>query len=68
MFADTNRCDLDKDLAADVCDDDIDGDGVKNIIGIEQYDLSDCSFSEKKILIEIFYWINYKLKNELHVW
>lgn len=53
-FADTNRCDLDKDLAADVCDDDIDGDGVKNIIGIVQYDLSDCSFSEENIDRNIF--------------
>jgi hypothetical protein len=37
------KCDQDKDGIPDICDDDIDGDGLKNLIGIISYENKDCS-------------------------
>ena len=37
------KCDMDKDNIPDVCDDDIDGDGYKNLIWIIKYENPDCS-------------------------
>ncbi|MFA5748328.1 MAG: PKD domain-containing protein, partial [Candidatus Absconditabacterales bacterium] len=37
------KCDIDKDGIADICDDDIDGDGVKNLIGLIDHENKDCS-------------------------
>lgn len=36
------KCDLDKDGIPDVCDDDIDGDGTKNIVWLLKYENSTC--------------------------
>jgi hypothetical protein len=35
---------MDNDGIPDICDDDIDGDGVKNLIGIILYERPDCSY------------------------
>lgn len=37
------RCDLDGDKIPDVCDDDIDGDGIKNLLGLINFENKDCS-------------------------
>lgn len=39
------KCDLDKDNIPDIYDDDIDGDGIKNLLGIMIYEKEDCQFS-----------------------
>jgi len=36
------KCDFDKDGVPDICDDDIDGDGKKNLIGIITYENGTC--------------------------
>ncbi|MEI8091739.1 MAG: hypothetical protein WCG98_06025 [bacterium] len=38
-------CDRDRDNVPDICDDDIDGDGIKNLIGIISYENKDCSIT-----------------------
>ena len=43
------HCDMDKDWIPDVCDDDIDGDGVPNLLWILKYETSDCKISYKNI-------------------
>lgn len=35
---------MDKDGIPDVCDDDIDGDGVKNLLGLINFENKDCSY------------------------
>lgn len=42
-------CDIDKDKIPDSCDDDIDGDGVKNLIGVVQNIYPDCSLTGANI-------------------
>ena len=42
-------CDMDGDGIPDICDDDIDGDGVKNLIGLVLFDNPDCSIDERNI-------------------
>ena len=40
------HCDLDTDDIPDLCDDDIDGDGIPNRLGLIKYELDDCSFGD----------------------
>ena len=47
-------CDMDNDWIPDICDDDIDGDGMKNLIWIIDYENADCSITTKNINEEIF--------------
>lgn len=42
-------CDMDNDNIPDICDDDIDGDGIKNIIGIVTQDNQNCSIDSTNI-------------------
>lgn len=42
------KCDMDKDGIPDICDDDIDGDGIKNLIWIIKYEDNAC-LSDKNI-------------------
>ena len=37
------KCDMDWDKIPDICDDDIDGDGIKNLVGIISVENKDCS-------------------------
>ena len=54
-------CDMDWDGIPDICDDDIDGDGVKNLIWLVLFDNPDCSIDERNInhdlLREHIQWI-----------
>ncbi len=54
------KCDLDKDWIPDICDDDIDWDWKKNLIGIITKENSDCSINSWNInydlLKEHFFW------------
>ena len=47
------KCDMDGDGIPDICDDDIDGDGVKNLIGLIKFENPDCSIDERNINPEI---------------
>jgi hypothetical protein len=40
---------MDNDNIPDICDDDIDGDGVKNLIGLVLFDNPDCSIDGNNI-------------------
>ena len=54
------KCDMDKDWIPDICDDDIDGDGKKNLIWIITKENSDCSINSNNINYEIFkkeFWV-----------
>ena len=54
------KCDQDKDWIPDICDDDIDGDGIKNLIGIISHENKDCSISADNINVNIFkqqFWV-----------
>lgn len=42
-------CDMDKDGRDDICDDDIDGDGVKNAIGVITHDLWWCTITTTNV-------------------
>jgi hypothetical protein len=44
---------MDKDSIPDMCDDDIDGDGVRNLIGLILFDNPDCSIDERNINHEL---------------
>jgi len=43
------QCDMDQDGIPDVCDNDIDGDGVLNLVGIITYENPDCSITADNI-------------------
>jgi hypothetical protein len=45
---------MDKDGIPDICDDDIDGDGTKNLIGLVLFDNPDCSIDERNINKDLF--------------
>ena len=47
------KCDLDWDKIPDICDDDIDWDGVKNLIWIILYENKDCSIWENNINLDL---------------
>lgn len=52
------KCDMDKDGIPDICDDDIDWDGVKNLLGIINYENNNCKisfsdFDDKELLNQI---------------
>jgi len=40
---------MDHDKIPDICDDDIDGDGIKNLIGIILKDNADCSLDQNNL-------------------
>lgn len=42
-------CDMDGDWIPDICDNDIDGDGVENLIGVISYENKDCSINADNI-------------------
>ncbi|GHW02248.1 hypothetical protein AGMMS50249_0340 [candidate division SR1 bacterium] len=47
------KCDLDKDGIPDLCDDDIDGDGKKNLLGLILKENDDCSFDDKNVDLDV---------------
>ena len=47
------KCDQDKDWIPDICDDDIDWDGIKNLVGIITKENKDCSVTSDNVSIEI---------------
>jgi len=55
------HCDFDHDGAPDICSDDIDWDGIKNLIGVVEYDNADCSWDinnvDMKLLKKHFAWV-----------
>lgn len=46
-------CDLDGDKIPDLCDDDIDGDGKPNLLGLITYETADCSFTAENVNVSI---------------
>ncbi len=46
---DQYKCDMDNDGIPDVCDDDIDWDGMTNLIGLIEYENEDCSINMQNI-------------------
>lgn len=50
---DTFKCDMDKDGIPDICDDDIDGDVIFNLIGLINYENKDCSFTISNVNLEL---------------
>lgn len=44
---------MDQDQIPDMCDDDIDGDGIKNLIGIIIDEYDDCHIDQKNINREL---------------
>ena len=54
------KCDMDKDWIPDICDDDIDWDGKKNLLWIITKENADCSINSQNINYEIFrkeFWV-----------
>ena len=54
------KCDLDWDKIPDICDDDIDGDGVKNLVGLLLYENKDCSIWENNVnsnILKKWLWV-----------
>ena len=47
------KCDMDGDWIPDICDDDIDGDGLPNLIWLIDFELEDCSITSKNINKEV---------------
>ena len=47
-------CDMDNDWIPDICDDDIDWDGLKNLIWVINYENKDCSITSENVNEEIF--------------
>ena len=43
------KCDMDNDWIPDICDSDIDGDGVPNLLGIIKYETPDCRYNQDNI-------------------
>lgn len=41
----TYTCDMDNDGIPDICDTDIDGDGIQNLLGIINYENTDCTYN-----------------------
>ena len=54
------KCDMDGDSIPDICDDDIDGDGIKNLIWIVSYENKDCSMNSNNVNASLFkqqFWV-----------
>ena len=51
------KCDMDGDWIPDICDDDIDGDGLPNLIWLIDFELEDCSITSKNINKEVLLYI-----------
>ena len=54
------KCDQDEDWVPDICDDDIDGDGMKNLIWIISRENKDCSVTIDNVNVEILkkqFWV-----------
>ena len=54
------KCDMDSDGIPDICDDDIDGDGIKNLIWIVTHENKDCSIGLSNVngsLLRQQFWI-----------
>ena len=54
------KCDEDEDGIPDICDDDIDGDGMKNLIWIISHENKDCSITGDNVNLEILkkqFWV-----------
>lgn len=47
------KCDLDKDSIPDICDDDIDGDGIFNLIWLISYENKNCAFTNDNVNAEL---------------
>ncbi|MDR0606932.1 MAG: thrombospondin type 3 repeat-containing protein [Candidatus Peribacteria bacterium] len=43
------KCDMDSDGIPDICDDDMDGDDKKNLLGIITYEKADCSYNSDNV-------------------
>lgn len=47
------HCDMDWDWIPDICDDDIDGDGIPNLIGLIKFELPNCDITEENINMDL---------------
>ena len=47
------KCDMDADGIPDICDDDIDGDGIPNLIWLITYENKDCSFTNANVNLDL---------------
>lgn len=46
-------CDMDTDGIPDICDDDIDGDGIPNLIWLINYETKNCAFTNDNVNLEL---------------